>query len=393
MAGLFLSHSSTDKPFVTKLAIDLVNRGMPVWFDTWEMDTGDSLQARIYDGIGDSDLIVVVLSASSVGSSWVRKELTAALTLEDRRGKTLVVPIRISDCEIPLAIADRLYADFSSAYLDPLEQLVGRLKQLGVDGLNEPPDHALIPLVFEHGIYLDSVQLERRLASLRPRLPAGFTVGDEQFVIKPDENYSELRRRMVERAEGIEDDPYFSPDFSRTFKQLYNAVLDYEKHLVEGIRLIVNGGLSHSVGVYDVGLACHWYARLIRSELLHVLWSSQNPDRSDVIDFGKSCDPAPLGDSTSAARFFEVEDGAYVDIGPRGPDIPGLLVQFANSVLVFVDGATGRSVGDALVSSVNSLGYSELYPKYLLPQLVRRYVADPASPITFTFEDWYVGLH
>lgn len=392
MAGLFLSHSSADKPFVTKLAIDLVNRGMPVWFDTWEMDTGDSLQTRIYDGLGDSDLIIVVLSANSVGSNWVRKELTAALTLEDRREKTLVIPIRISDCEIPLSIADRLYADFSSAYLEPLERLVERLKGLGVDGLNEPPDHALVPLIFENGLYLDSVQLERRIASLLPRLPAGFAFSHEQFVIKPEENYSELRRRMVERVEGIESDPYFSPDFSRTFKQRYNAVLDYEKHLIEGIRLIVNGGLS-SMGIYDVGLACHWYARLIRSEMLHVLWSSQNPDRPDLIDFGNNCDPAPLGDSTSAARFFEVEAGDYIDIGPRGPDIPGLLVQLAKSVLVFVDSATSRSIGNALICSVDSLGYSQLYPKYLLPQLVRRYVVDPSSPLTFTFEDWYAGLH
>lgn len=68
MAGLFISHSSADKPFVHRLAIDLVARGMPVWFDTWEISTGDSLQRLIYDGIGASDYLIVVLSPNSVTS-------------------------------------------------------------------------------------------------------------------------------------------------------------------------------------------------------------------------------------------------------------------------------------------------------------------------------------
>ncbi len=393
MAGLFLSHSSVDKPFVTRLAIDLVNRGMPVWFDTWEMGAGDSLQGKIYDGIGDSDLIVVVLSASSVESSWVKKELNAALTLEERRGSTLVVPIRISDCEVPLAIADRLYADFSSAYLDPLEKLVVRLERLGVDGLNEPPDHALIPLVFEKAIHLDGVQLDGRIASLRPRLPEQFAFSREQFVIRPDDNYTKLRRHMTERMEGLENDPYFSPEFSREFKQRYNAMLDRERRLIDGIRLIVNESLSNAAGIYDVGLACHWYVRIIRSEIVHNMWSSQNPDRPDKLDFGKSLDAVPFNDAASAARFFGVEKGYFVDIGPRGPDIPGLLVRIANSAQVFVEAGTARSVGDALVCAVDWLGSSDLYPKYLIPQLVRRHLAEPGSPMTFTFDDWYAGLH
>jgi TIR domain len=93
MAGLFLSHASADKPFVTRLAIDLVGRGMPVWFDTWEMDTGDSFEKKIYDGIDSTDYLILVLSPSSVASGWVQKELTAALALEERDNRTVVLPI------------------------------------------------------------------------------------------------------------------------------------------------------------------------------------------------------------------------------------------------------------------------------------------------------------
>ena len=225
MSGLFLSHSSEDKPFVTKLAIDLVNRGMPVWFDMWQMDTGDSLTTRLYSGIEDSEYLIIVLSPASVASRWVQKELTAALALEERRGSQLIVPIRVGDCDVPLSIADRLYADFTSAYLEPLNNLVDRLKQLGVDEMDEPPEHALIPLVFERGIYLDGAQLDHRLASLRPRLADGFRFEAAQFVAAPNSSYQLLRHRLLRRVESIEDDPYFTPKFSADLKSRYNRFI------------------------------------------------------------------------------------------------------------------------------------------------------------------------
>jgi hypothetical protein len=68
MAGIFLSHTSKDKPIVTKIAIDLVNRGFPVWFDTWEIDVGDSLLDKIYSGIDEGTYVAVLLSPNSVNT-------------------------------------------------------------------------------------------------------------------------------------------------------------------------------------------------------------------------------------------------------------------------------------------------------------------------------------
>jgi TIR domain len=47
MPGVFISHSSKDKEFVFKLAIDLLNLGFPVWLDAYELEVGSSLQDRI----------------------------------------------------------------------------------------------------------------------------------------------------------------------------------------------------------------------------------------------------------------------------------------------------------------------------------------------------------
>jgi hypothetical protein len=394
VAGLFLSHSWQDKTFVQRLAIDLVNRGMPVWFDTWEMDTGDSLQNKIYDGIGESDYLVVVLSPDSVASGWVKKELTAALTHEERLGRTFVLPIRIADCEVPLSIGDRLYADFSSDYLEPLEKLASSLRRLGVNDLNEPPEHALVPLVFEKGVYLDGVQLQSRIESLQPRLGQDFEFKADQFFVAPDDRYTSLRRRLVQRKENVETDPHYSPEFSRTLSQRYNELFEFERRLIEGVRLIVNGYLALSSPRWDAGLACHWFARLNRTETLALLYQSQSPD-GDLIEFGKECDAVPLDSPTSAARFFEVSNVDFFDTGPKMEETTGPFAKLENPVLVKLDAdsSAARRIRDWVVTPVHSVGGWELYSKYLVPQVVHRKFLHPGLPFSLSFDDWFISAH
>jgi hypothetical protein len=124
---VFLSHSSADKSFVSRLAIDLRSRRVPVWFDKWELKVGDSLTQKIEEGIDDSGWLVVVLSKNSVSSDWVQKELRAAQARELRDKHVFVLPVLIDDCKIPLFLLDKLYADFRNSYADGLEQLLRRV--------------------------------------------------------------------------------------------------------------------------------------------------------------------------------------------------------------------------------------------------------------------------
>lgn len=126
---LFLSHSSLDKPFVGRLASDLKNRGVPVWFDQWELKVGDSLTQKIEDGISGSGWLAVVLSTHSVNSEWVQKELRAAQAKELRDKNIFVLPLVVDDCEIPLFLLDKLYADFRSSYEEGLDALLRRVTE------------------------------------------------------------------------------------------------------------------------------------------------------------------------------------------------------------------------------------------------------------------------
>ena len=82
--------------------------------DRWELGLGDSLTQRIQDALTASSAILVVLSKNSVSSEWCKRELTAGLVRELEERKTIVMPCVIDDCEIPLFLRDKLYADFRS---------------------------------------------------------------------------------------------------------------------------------------------------------------------------------------------------------------------------------------------------------------------------------------
>jgi len=110
--AIFISYSRQDAKFVDTLVTNLVAARHHVWMDRWELGIGDSLTQRIQDALSGSDAILVILSQNSVSSEWCKRELTAGLVRELEERKTLVMPCVIDDCEIPLFLRDKLYADF-----------------------------------------------------------------------------------------------------------------------------------------------------------------------------------------------------------------------------------------------------------------------------------------
>jgi len=138
MSSIFISYNHLDKIFVRRLTVDLQCLGVDVWFDELECKIGDSLVEAVQKGIASSEYLGVVLSPSSVTSTWVQKEIEAALAEEVNRKRVKVLPLLLSDCEIPPFLAGRRYADFrtSTEYPASLQQLAVRL---GVQSALSPP--------------------------------------------------------------------------------------------------------------------------------------------------------------------------------------------------------------------------------------------------------------
>lgn len=125
---VFLSHSSKDKPFIRQLASDLAKENILVWLDEQQINVGDSINDKISQGLAESDYFVIALSDNSTESEWVKRELNSALISEIESRKVKVLPIKLSDCEFPVLLKDKKYADFTKSYKVGLSELMNAIK-------------------------------------------------------------------------------------------------------------------------------------------------------------------------------------------------------------------------------------------------------------------------
>jgi hypothetical protein len=121
---IFISYSHADRQMVHKLAAKLVEHNAHVWVDSWELNVGDSIVARVQEAIQDSDALLVVLSKASVTSEWCKKELNAGLIRELEEKRVLVLPVLLEDCEIPMFLRDKMYADFRGNFSVGMKALI-----------------------------------------------------------------------------------------------------------------------------------------------------------------------------------------------------------------------------------------------------------------------------
>jgi len=129
--GIFLSHTSADKPFVRDLKSRLDSHGVKeVWLDEAEIMIGDSLTKKIEEGLKKTKYIGVVLSPRSIKSPWVERELEIAINREIATGELAVLPLLYEKCELPAFLVGKMYADFTSTstYDDSVAKLLRRLK-------------------------------------------------------------------------------------------------------------------------------------------------------------------------------------------------------------------------------------------------------------------------
>ena len=124
----FISHSAKDKSFVRQLAADLVASGVQVWIDEQRIQVGDSIPERVAQGVAESDFFLIVVSAASVSSAWVKKELNQALVNEIEKRRVRVMPVLLDKVERPETIREKRYADFTESYTKGFEELLASIK-------------------------------------------------------------------------------------------------------------------------------------------------------------------------------------------------------------------------------------------------------------------------
>lgn len=116
MAHIFISYAAPDRRFAVRLSHDLTQLSHEVWLDRWELGIGDSLIGGISAGLAQADYLIAVLSESSTQSAWMAREWEVVTNREITERRTIVLPVVITDCRMPLLLSHKRFADFRPSY-------------------------------------------------------------------------------------------------------------------------------------------------------------------------------------------------------------------------------------------------------------------------------------
>jgi hypothetical protein len=112
---VFLSHSSKDKTVVRELVKRLREDGLKVWFDEWLIKPGDSIPAKLEEGLEQSRVLVLCMSANAFGSDWAQMESGTFRFRDPLNKQRRFIPLRLDDVPIKGSLAQFLYIDWCAA--------------------------------------------------------------------------------------------------------------------------------------------------------------------------------------------------------------------------------------------------------------------------------------
>ncbi|MCH8046689.1 MAG: toll/interleukin-1 receptor domain-containing protein [Planctomycetes bacterium] len=139
LGGVFISYSHDDSKFADKMYTRLEDDGANVWLDRHDALAGD-LQKQIDRAMRLNDVVLLILSESSVESDWVEHELKQARQKEKQEGRDVLCPVALDDTWKEKTDSDVLWGqltkknilDFSKwktkAFEQPFAKLVKGLK-------------------------------------------------------------------------------------------------------------------------------------------------------------------------------------------------------------------------------------------------------------------------
>lgn len=130
---VFISHASEDKAEIARpLAETLIEKGLSVWFDEYELTLGDRLRRKIEEGLRVSRFGVTILSENFFRKKWPQEELDALFALETISKKILPVWHRLSETDIALyapLLAGRLAVSTDIGIPGVVEAILKAVKQ------------------------------------------------------------------------------------------------------------------------------------------------------------------------------------------------------------------------------------------------------------------------
>lgn len=119
---VFISYNHQDADVANGISDELRMHDLEPWLDVEKISPGDRVADRLQEGLSASDYYVLLISENSNKSQWVKRELSLAFELANRK-KLAIVPLLLDNADVPLELRGLLYIDFRQSAADGLGKL------------------------------------------------------------------------------------------------------------------------------------------------------------------------------------------------------------------------------------------------------------------------------
>jgi len=127
MSIAFLSYAKKDLLVAKRVAADLENNGIQVWFAQHEILVGDSIFERIREGILSADYLIVLLSQNSEKSVWVEREISVAFKKFGNKATSAIIPVAIDKTSDPRRFSNIEYVKLTDDYNQAIKEILKRV--------------------------------------------------------------------------------------------------------------------------------------------------------------------------------------------------------------------------------------------------------------------------
>ena len=138
---VFLSHNAKDKPRVRRLAERLKEAGLRVWFDDWNVRSGDIIALKVDEGLEQSRVLVLCISPNALASGWVALERSTAIHRDPSNEGRRFIPLLLADCDLPDTLRRYKHVDFRKEAESAFQEMVTAcksLKEVGTETSSHP---------------------------------------------------------------------------------------------------------------------------------------------------------------------------------------------------------------------------------------------------------------
>ena len=145
----FISHSSKNREFVLDLVPQFEGEGLALWVDVHDIADGDTWPDAIQRGVEGCAALIVVWSAQSAASKWVKREVLLALRLN----KPVFIAL-MDDTPLPIYLIDLQATDLRTRPNQAVKRLIrALLKQMQTQPTPSQPPAPRLPKPNEHSFF------------------------------------------------------------------------------------------------------------------------------------------------------------------------------------------------------------------------------------------------